>query len=147
MGVLRTILLVGASSGLFFCAPLVAEPSASDLSILTGRGKQDIQKFPIPDFTKGGKPHETHDWNLGPTGLRGWMWGMQLQTDLARQILITKVEEKSPAHGKLKVGDVILGVSGTGLAKPFSSDARIAFGNAITEAEKVKNKGYLSLLV
>jgi hypothetical protein len=29
---------------------------------------------PIPDFTTGGKKDESHDWLLGPTGLRGWMF-------------------------------------------------------------------------
>ena len=59
-------------------------------------------------------------------------------TDEARQILITQVDAGSPADGVLAVDDVILGVGG----KPFESDARIAFGRAITEAEKTQN-GFL----
>jgi hypothetical protein len=109
---------------------------------LTERGKRDLANNPIPDFTKGDKPNAAHDWNLGPIGARGWMWGHMLRTDAARQILVTKVESGSPAEGKLQVGDVILGVGET----PFSSDARIAFGRAITEAEKEENSGKLVLL-
>ncbi len=109
---------------------------------LTARGKRDLAKNPVPDFTRGDEKGETHDWNLGPTGARGWMWGMMLRTDLARQILLTKVEPGSPADGVLKEGDVILGIGNS----KFDSDARIAFGKAVTEAEKAENKGQLKLL-
>ena len=109
---------------------------------LTAKGKRELATRPISDLTKGGKKNDKHDWNLGPTGARGWMWGMRLQTDCARQILITKVDKGSPADGVLKVNDVILGVNG----KPFDSDARIAFGKAITQAEKKKNKGKFNLI-
>ncbi|MCJ7820801.1 MAG: PDZ domain-containing protein, partial [Bacteroidales bacterium] len=71
------------------------------------------KKMPeIPDFTRGGKKNDRHDWNLGPTGARGWMWGMRLRTDCACQILITKVDAGSPADGILEVDDVILGING-----------------------------------
>ncbi len=95
----------------------------------------------VPDLTKGGKPDDKHDWTLGPTGLRGWMWAMRLQTTLARQILVTKVDQGSPADGRIKVGDVILGAGGG----YFRDDARKAFGRAITEAEKEENRGILKL--
>ena len=107
---------------------------------LTPKGKRQMPS--VPDLTKGGKRDKMHDWNLGPTGARGWMWAMRLRTDLARQILITKIDKGSPADGILKVGDVIIGVNG----KNFSSDARIAFGKAITEAERERNKGILHLV-
>ena len=55
--------------------------------------------------------------NLGPTGARGWMWGMRLRTDFARQILITKVDAGSPADGMLQVDDVILGINGGKFAR------------------------------
>ncbi|MFY7873884.1 MAG: hypothetical protein ACOVQM_00470, partial [Pirellula sp.] len=44
----------------------------------------------VPDFTKGAKiPKDSrHDWNLGPTGLRGWIFCDRLVTTDARQILI-----------------------------------------------------------
>ncbi len=127
----------------FLCALVLFQSSLlADLEIhhLSEKGKRAFPE--IPDFTKGGKKNDKHDWNLGPTGARGWMWGMRLQTDLARQILITKVDPHSPADGLLKVNDVILGVNGN----LFHHDARVAFGNAVTEAEKEINKGQLKLL-
>ena len=124
----------------------VSSLSAAELAVeipgLTERGRRELAKNPIPDLTAGGKPNDKHDWNLGPTGARGWMWGLLLRTDGARQILITKVEAGSPAEGVLKVGDVILGAGD----RPFDSDARLAFGHAITEAEKVENEGKLKLI-
>jgi hypothetical protein len=96
-----------------------------------------------PDFTKGESIPEgfTHDWNLGPTGLRGWMFCDKLVTTDARQIAITKVEKGSPAEGAFLVGDVILGVSG----KPFSYDPRTEFGKAITVAETAAGGGKLTV--
>jgi len=98
---------------------------------------------PMPDLTKGGTKDDKHNWTLGPTGARGWMWGRNLETLDTRQILVTAVAEGSPADGVLQVDDVILGVGG----KPFDSDCRKVFGRAITEAEKTENKGVLRLLV
>lgn len=99
--------------------------------------------MPIPDFTRGEKTPEgaKHDWNLGPTGLRGWMFCDKLVTTDARQILITKVEKASPADGLIAVGDVILGVGG----KPFSYDPRTEFGMAVTAAETTAGGGKLTL--
>lgn len=96
----------------------------------------------VPDLIQGGVKDDKHDWNLGPTGARGWIWGWKLETTNSRQILITKVDKGSPADGVLAVGDVILGVDG----KPFSEDARKSFGRAITEAETTENKGILKLI-
>jgi hypothetical protein len=86
-----------------------------------------------PDFTKGESipVRATHTWNLGPTGLRGWMYNHRLETTKARQIAITEVAVGSPAEGKLEKGDVILGVFDT----PFHADPRVEFGSAITRAE------------
>ena len=64
----------------------------------------------IPDFTHGDPKGESHDWTLGPTGARGWIYGISGHTHDARQILITKVDKGSPADGKLLPGDVILGL-------------------------------------
>ena len=97
---------------------------------------------PMPDLTQGGKKDGNHDWTLGPTGARGWIWGRGLETTEARQILVTQVDKGSPADGVLEVDDVILGVGG----KPFESDARKAFGRAITEAETAEAKGQLKLI-
>lgn len=87
----------------------------------------------IPDFTKGAKipDNSPHDWNLGPTGARGWIYSNKLETSEARQILITEVEEGSPAEGLIKKGDVILGVG----EEPFSYDPRTELGKAISLAE------------
>jgi len=110
------------------------------LNALAARPK--VEKQPPPDFTAGGKRDENHDWNLGATGARGWIYGWAGNTSEARQILVTAVHTGSPAENILKTGDVILGVAG----KPFSNDARIQLANAITEAEKESNKGVLKLL-
>jgi hypothetical protein len=98
----------------------------------------------VPDFTKGASIPEgaTHDWNLGATGARGWIFFDKMVTTDARQILITKVDKGSPADGLLQVKDVILGVSG----KPFSFDPRTEFGQALTIAESNKGKGALSVI-
>ncbi len=97
----------------------------------------------VPDFTKGAKisTDSRHDWNLGPTGLRGWIFCDQLVTKDARQILITKVDRESPAADTFRVGDVILGVGG----KTFSFDPRTEFGQAITTAETKAGNGKLAL--
>ncbi|MCH7227816.1 DUF6288 domain-containing protein [Haloferula sp. A504] len=101
-------------------------------------GAAKLKNFPNPDFTKGEKIPEgaTKDWNLGATGCRGWMYSNQLETAKARQIYVTEVAKDSPADGVLKVGDVILGIGG----KPFDSDARSAFGKALTAAEAETGK-------
>ena len=97
-----------------------------------------------PDFTQGDQlpAGATHDWNLGATGARGWMFSDKLVTSDARQIYLTKVEQHSPADGILAVGDVILGVGG----KPFSYDPRTELGKALTMAESGAGGGNLSLL-
>lgn len=97
----------------------------------------------IPDFTKGDTIPENakHDWNLGPTGLRGWMYCDKLVTKDARQIRVTSVAEGSPAAGTIVVGDVILGVAG----QAFSYDPRTELGRAITTAETEAGGGKLRL--
>ena len=82
-----------------------------------------------------------HDWNLGATGLRGWIRCDKMVTSDAREIMITKVEKDSPADGVLAVGDVILGVGG----KSFSYDPRTEMGKAVTLAESEAGEGKLSL--
>jgi hypothetical protein len=96
-----------------------------------------------PDFTKGETipAGATHDWNLGATGARGWMFSNKLSTSEARQIAITKVDKGSPADGVLAAGDVVLGVGG----KPFSHDPRVEFGKALTFAESESGGGKLAL--
>jgi len=96
-----------------------------------------------PDFTKGeAKPKlSKKDWNLGPTGMRGWMYCNRLETSEARQILVTEVESNSPAAAHMKNGDVILGVNG----KKFAYDPRVELGKAISAAEA--KDGNLNLVV
>ena len=98
---------------------------------------------PLPlDFTRGDTPGEARDFNLGPTGARGWIQSRELSTSPARQILVTAVEQGSPADGLLKAGDVILGIDG----KPFETDARRALAAAIRQAETPQAEGRLALM-
>jgi hypothetical protein len=102
------------------------------------------KKMTNPDFTRGDKIPKgaDHDWTLGATGARGWMFSERLETTKARQIAITKVEKGSPADGILAVGDVILGAGG----KRFSYDPRTELGKALTRAESEAGGGRLSLV-
>lgn len=98
----------------------------------------------IPDFTQGDPipANAPHDWNLGPTGARGWMHCDRMVTTDARQIAITQVAKGSPADGVLAVGDVLLGVGG----QRFAFDPRTELGRAITAAETDDGAGKLRLL-
>jgi len=95
-----------------------------------------------PDFTRGDRVPggATHDWNLGPTGARGWIYSNRLETSEARQIYITEVNQNSPAEGSLQPGDVILGIDD----QPFTRDPRTELGRAISAAEAAD--GALSLI-
>ena len=99
--------------------------------------------MPVPDFTSGDTlPKKApHDWTLGATGARGWIYSSNGHSRKSRQILVTAVEEGSPADGKLRVGDVLLGVDG----RTFDADARVQFARAITFAESRKGKGRLGV--
>ncbi len=101
-------------------------------------------KMAMPDFTQGDTipAGADHDWNLGATGTRGWMYSDKMVTTDARQICITKVDQNSPADGVLVVGDVIVGVGG----RPFSYDPRTELGKALTTAESEAGGGSLSLI-
>ncbi len=94
-----------------------------------------------PDLTQDSAVDRKLTYNLGATGLRGWIYtrpathfdGLQGRTTAAsRQILVTHVGVKSPADGVVKVDDVILGAGG----KLFSDDARKSFAGAIQTAEQ-----------
>jgi hypothetical protein len=101
------------------------------------------QPLSIPDFTKGDTipAGAKHDWNLGATGARGWMFCDKMVTSDARQVAITKVDKGSPADGLLAVGDVLLGVGG----KAFSYDPRTELGQALSAAESDAGGGKLAL--
>jgi hypothetical protein len=94
-----------------------------------------------PDLTAGGAPDNTRTINLGPTGMRGWVYhvnggGRSADTSESRQILVTAVDSGSPADGLLAKDDVILGATGTGVnLQAFTSDARKSLALAIAEAE------------
>jgi hypothetical protein len=105
-----------------------------------------------PDLTKGETTgvDRKGTYNLGATGLRGWIYlkpathfdGLQGRTTApSRQILVTHVGAKSPADGVMQVDDVILGIGG----KLFTDDARRSIAVAIQEAEKESNNGILEL--
>jgi hypothetical protein len=104
-----------------------------------------------PDLTQSNTVDRTGTYNLGSTGLRGWIYTRAANnldasqgrtTTASRQILVTHVGTNSPASGVMEVNDVILGVNG----KPFDDDARKTLGKAITEAEKTENRGVLKLV-
>jgi hypothetical protein len=97
----------------------------------------------MPDLTRGDTvpANAKHDWNLGATGARGWMYCDQMVTTDARQIGITKVEKGSPADGVLAVGDVLLGAGG----KAFAFDPRTELGKTLTAAESDASGGKLLL--
>ncbi len=118
---------------------LLALLAAPDFAVAAAKG----QPLKVPDFTQGEAipAGAKHDWNLGPSGLRGWMFCDQMVTIDARQIFITQVEKGSPADGIFLVGDVILGVGG----KPFSYDPRTEFGKALTLAESETDGGKLAV--
>jgi hypothetical protein len=106
----------------------------------------------VPDLTTRADIDTKQTYNLGSTGLRGWIFtkppthvdALQGRTTmLARQILVTHVGAKSPADGLLQVGDVILGIE----SKPFEDDARKLLAAAIQRAETPAAKGDLNLLV
>lgn len=106
----------------------------------------------VPDLTKSTQVDTERTYNLGATGMRGWIFtkaptNLDAQqgrtTVLARQILVTHVGAKSPADGVMRVGDVIVGVD----AKPFDDDARKRIAAAIQRAETNAAKGDLNLLV
>ena len=107
----------------------------------------------VPDLTKGTQSVDRQlTYNLGATGLRGWIYtkaannldAAQGRTTLAsRQILVTHVGAASPADGVVFLDDVILGVDG----KPFGDDARKSIALAIQEAETEARGGVLKLTV
>jgi hypothetical protein len=105
-----------------------------------------------PDLTKGETTgvDRAGTYNLGATGMRGWIFtkpatyldSLQGRTTAAsRQILVTHVGAKSPADGVMRVDDVILGAGG----RMFQDDARKSIAFAIQEAEQEDHQGLLKL--
>jgi len=118
-------------------------PIALFTTLNSGLAADQNVKVKIPDFTQGDAiPKEAkHDWNLGASGARGWIYCDRLVTTDARQIAITQVEKCSPAAGVLEVGDVLVGAGG----KAFSYDPRTELGQALSIAESEAGAGKLML--
>ena len=107
-----------------------------------------------PDLTKGETTGVDRNgtYNLGTTGLRGWIYTRPdnylesehgRTTTRSRQILVTHVGKNSPADGVMKVDDVIVGAAG----RLFNDDARKSIAYAIQDAEKESAGGNLKLTV
>ncbi|MCX5685260.1 MAG: hypothetical protein NT049_16500, partial [Planctomycetota bacterium] len=91
---IRTHRLPGITSlalALFLVAPGLAASASKEMA--------------NPDFTRGQAipGGAVHDWNLGATGARGWMYCDKMVTTDARQVYVTKVDKGSPAVGVLAV--------------------------------------------
>ncbi|MBT3293662.1 MAG: hypothetical protein HN919_16230 [Verrucomicrobia bacterium] len=103
-----------------------------------------------PDLTAGGTPTSTRTQNLGPTGMRGWVYATTHAPDPtseSRQILVTEIDAGSPAAGTVATNDVIIGAAGTGTVPVvFTADARRGLAQAIAEAE-ARDPATLDLLV
>jgi hypothetical protein len=100
----------------------------------------------VPDLTAGGVPSSSININLGPTGLRGWVYHSGINTGGSRQIQVQVGDAGSPGAAEFVAGDVILGADGTG-AEPlnFSADARKSLADSINDAE-ARNPATLKLL-
>ncbi|TFG49294.1 MAG: hypothetical protein E4H38_05185, partial [Gemmatimonadales bacterium] len=84
------------------------------------------QQTPIADATT-----ERSDYNLGATGMRGWIYGDSTDDDGSREILVRVVEKGSPADGIFRKFELVTGVDG----KHFSADARESLAAALEAAE------------
>ncbi len=129
---------------------LLGSITATAAMIATGQAQENLNT--PPDLTRSNAVNREGTYNLGATGLRGWIFTKAANdldsqqgrtTTLSRQILVTHVGPKTPADGVVKINDVILGVGG----KLFDRDARQAIASSIQEAEKTSNDGILPLTV
>ncbi len=83
-------------------------------------------------------PHafiESCHMNMGPTGATAWMKG--------NHFVIASIDQESPCHGYLELGDVVVGANGIHFDE--NNDLRMTLGNAIEEAEKENNKLVLDI--
>jgi cell wall assembly regulator SMI1 len=148
--------LISHLDGYFFAALLALSPSIASAAEpdFMASGVIEALKTPTGNVQYGARQYRD-TYNLGTTGMRGWIYDgssdansrdLGLSTDLSRKILVTTVGLRTPADGILKIDDVILGVSaGNNDILPFSSDARKSFGLALGEAEKTGNGGRLNV--
>ncbi|MCX6877278.1 MAG: DUF6288 domain-containing protein [Verrucomicrobia bacterium] len=120
-------------------------------------GAEKTKAVQAPDLTAGTNRHAVDrkfTYNLGPTGMRGWIWTQwstyNSDTSTAGkpwQILVTSVGKDTPAAAAgILPNDVILGVqAGDGAVSLFTKDARKSLGLAIGDAEAAN--GVLKLLI
>ena len=127
---------------------LVAALLLAALATSTDRSCGEQASDP-PDLTVTRDVDRERTYNLGATGLRGWIFTrpddfLESQqgrtTTRSRQILVTHVGTGSPADGVIDVDDVILGIG----SEPFTDDARRGLALAIQAAEA--DDGRLRLL-
>ena len=113
------VLLLAFSTGVQAYSPNPDLTAAGAIATL----KTDVNSHPVYGET----------YNLGPTGLRGWIYldpnnagNDGLQTAQSRQILVTVAS--TPGSAVLAVDDVILGAmaGSTGVVPLFTSDCRKA---------------------
>jgi autotransporter-associated beta strand protein len=135
--------LILSALATIFAIPLhAAPPDLTALGVI--KAIENVPGYSYPPYNR--------TYNLGATGLRGWIhlnndrgddtgtYGFMTET--SRQILVTTAE--APGNANLTKHDIILGVTATsGIAVPvFTSDCRKAMGVAIGEAER-KNPAIL----
>ena len=112
----------------------------------------DARKIDLTAGTNRFSVDRTWTYNLGATGMRGWIdngWPETPAQDgytafAPFQILVTHIATNTPASGIMAVDDLILGASaGPGAVPLFTNDARKSLGWAIVDAEA--GTGVLSL--
>ena len=127
-------------------APLPARAVLAAISLALLLALPSLVRAQAPDLTTTDLTtiNRAWTWNLGPTGMRGWIynaWPATMNTDdctlfAPYQILVTTVAPNTPSDGVLAIDDVILGASaGTGAVPLFTTDARKTLGWAIGAAE------------
>lgn len=102
------------------------------LLLLAPLASAAIPKLPTLDYTRVDLIPDRVGFWLGPLGVRALKQEGDEETKLEAQMQVTIVEEGSPAAGRLKPGDVILGVAGKTLSL---GDPRRPICNAIIEVE------------
>ena len=142
---LTSILRLLAAVGLIVALPSVALGYSPNTDLTTSGAIAALKADPNASFAY------TQTYNLGATGLRGWIYvdtnnkdsgSHGLLTALSRQILVTVAA--APGNSTMAVDDVILGATtaDSGTVPLFTSDCRKAFGTAIGLAE-AKNPAVL----
>jgi hypothetical protein len=112
----------------------------------------DKTNSPWKQKTSRGPDAEVDGWyiNLGITGARAKLISSNLKC-----LVIMHVFKDTPAHGKLKKGDIVIGVNGKpfktahkngyGISKFGGEGPLMDFGNALEESQTKDKKGLLTL--